>query len=209
MRSPSTRQYIDMWNSCVLRRACSSVARRLNIGLDAMNSRSLVSFSSSSFCSATTLSSCCCISLLFLFSSSLSAQGFYGSGVTGLASTSPKPSSWLAVASLASARAQIWDIAEVDYQAVRPIPGPVLLQSSIRLAVATPFRSFGRVSIYALADAGMASSGPSVGGAYGAGVVATIRFRGDAVLILGEQALRTPISGTTQIWRIGFGWLTH
>lgn len=92
---------------------------------------------------------------------------------------------------------------------MRPVAGPILLQSSIRLAVATQCKSLGRVVIYCLADAGMASSGTSVGGAYGAGVVATIRFRGDAVLILGEQALRTPISGTTQIWRIGFGWLTH
>lgn len=146
---------------------------------------------------------------LALLAFPLAAQGFYGSGITGLASTSPKPSSWLAVASLASARAQVYDIAEVDYVAIRPIPGPVILQSSIRLAVATPFRNIVRVSIYALADAGMATAGPAVGGAYGAGAVATIRLRGDAVLVLGAQALRTPIAGTTQVWRIGFGWLTR
>ena len=113
------------------------------------------------------------------------------------------------MASLASARAQVYDIAEVDYVAIRPLAGPVILQSSVRLAAATPFRNLGRVSIYALADAGMASAGPSVGGAYGAGAVATIRLRGDAVLVLGAQALRTPIAGTTQVWRLGFGWLSH
>lgn len=141
---------------------------------------------------------------------SVSAQGFYGSGLTGLASTSPKPSSWLAVASLASAKAQVYDIAEVDYQAVRRAEGPTLLQSSLRFAIATPFRMISpRFNLYALADAGLATVGSSTGTAYGAGAVATIRLRGDAVLVVGAQALRTPISGTTQVWRLGFGWLTH
>ncbi len=157
--------------------------------------------------------------LLFTTSCIAQAQGFYGTGATGLASSSPKPSAWLAIASLASTRAQIYDIAEVDYTAIRSTSrlnatGPIQLQSSIRLAIATPFRMFSpRFSIYALADAGIATSAASggtiTGSAYGAGAIATIRLRNDLVLVAGMQSLRTTVGGVTQIWRIGFGFLTH
>ena len=136
------------------------------------------------------------------------AQGWYGTGLSALPQSSPKPSGWAAYATCINTKAQLYSISELDYTAVPQPHGPTILQSSIRTGFATPLRTFGPVTLYALADAGTATVGVGASGAYAGGGVLVIPLPHprDFTILIGIRSLHTNMGGTQQFVEIGFGW---
>jgi hypothetical protein len=144
--------------------------------------------------------------VIFLLAASLvSAQSFYAVGVSALPQSSPKPSGWACLAVLANTKAQLWSFSEMDYTAIRA-PGPTgfTVQSSILSGLATPLRTFGPVTMYALGAGGAATTGSTSSGAVTGGTIFYIPLKNGNALVLGYEALKG-VAGTQQIIKIGFG----
>lgn len=130
---------------------------------------------------------------------------FYGAGVAGFATSSPKPSGWAVAATEMSARASVWSFSEYDVTRVQGAR-PIAFQSSVRTGLATPLRNVGPATMYGLIDAGVANSSTTVGGAISTGGVAVLPIGKTLVLLFGGRVLKTAIGGSQTIWNIGFGW---
>ena len=92
-------------------------------------------------------------------------SAFYGVGIIGSATTQPKPSGFLVVATEISQSAQIWSFSETDAILVANHK----IQTSARTGLATPMRKFGAAQLFLLGDAGVASTGTNTGGAFAGG----------------------------------------
>lgn len=129
------------------------------------------------------------------------SSAFYGVGVTGFATTQPKESGFLVVATEISQSAQIWSLSETD----AILLANHKLQTSARTGLATPMRKFGAAELFLLGDAGVASSGTNTGGAYAGGAILTIPFKSKYVVFPGFRYLHTATGGSQLTIGIGIG----
>lgn len=130
-----------------------------------------------------------------------SATTFVAGGVSLLPQTSPKPTGWAVVATTISASQQIYSFSETDYAVVG---GKVA--TSARTGLATFLRKWGTVSIYGLADAGIATTGSATGIAYAGGGFARIPFNTTGWdVIIGVRELHTTVGRNTTVIEVGVG----
>lgn len=132
------------------------------------------------------------------------AQTFYGAGVSLIAQSSPKPSGWAVVATEVNQKQALWSFSETDLTTAAIRNGLLAVQSSARTGIATTLRSFGKWTLYGLADGGVATVGTATGGAYAGGGLLVIPVKA-INLLLGVRILKTSVGGTQSIIEIGFG----
>ena len=143
--------------------------------------------------------------LSLFFTHCARAETFWGAGFQALTSTSPKPSGWAAVAVEVSAGQHIFSFNETDFTVVRSPTSGFVLQTSARSGLATPLRTFSSVTFYALADAGVATTGINSGGAYSGGGLAVVPIKKTSwSAVVGYRLLKTSIAGTTHEIELGF-----
>ena len=128
-------------------------------------------------------------------------SAFYGVGIIGSATTQPKPSGFLVVATEISQSAQIWSFSETDAILVANHK----IQTSARTGLATPMRKFGAAQLFLLGDAGVASTGTNTGGAFAGGAILTIPFKSKYVVFPGFRYLHTSTGGSQLTIGVGIG----
>lgn len=84
------------------------------------------------------------------------------------------------------------------------------LQFSFRPGIAIPFKNFGRLSLWGLGEAGLATTGSTTGGSFGAGGFALWRFQstrksGWAVLCI-MRVVKNNITGVRYIPEVGIAY---
>jgi hypothetical protein len=139
--------------------------------------------------------------LLLCGACTVHAQSFYGAGMSALPQSSPKPSGWAVLAKSLDSKAQVYSFTETDYTYT-----PKEIQSSVRTGLATPLRTIGKVVIYGVGDAGVATTGSASGSAFAGGAVALIPLpKNSMMLVVGYRALKTALGDTQQLIEIGLG----
>ena|SRR5579883_1768567 len=141
--------------------------------------------------------------LLMLWGAPLTAQTFYGAGLTLFPQSSPKPSAWFITATNISKTQDVWSFSETDAIVVNKH-----IVTSARTGMATGLRSFGKWKLFGLANAGVATDGVATSGAYAGGGVLTVPFLHNERLkiILGTRVIRSAVGGTEVTYNVGFGW---
>lgn len=130
------------------------------------------------------------------------AQSFYAIGASMLPQSSPKTTGWAAVAVEASKTTQIWSISGMDFISVGKT-----IQTSAWTGIATPLRTFGTATLYALGAGGAATTGTNSGGAFTGGALLYIPIPNSAVaFVLGYAIEKTSISPSAQLIKLGIGW---
>lgn len=126
---------------------------------------------------------------------------FFSGGLTVPSQGSPKNySGWLAVVTPVVKSQRIYSISETDYT---DVGGKIT--SSVRSGVATYLRSFGKVDLYGLGDAGVATNGSTSGAAYSGGGVVLIPTRWKSVYgVVGVRFLKTN-TNTETLLEVGIG----
>lgn len=138
--------------------------------------------------------------------SSAPASKFYGIFVTGYASTHPQPAGGMVLATEISASQQIYSFNETDWIPVRQTgTNKYTVQTSARSGFATMLRKFGPATLYALADAGVATNGGATGAAYAGGGVLTIPLKSGWILFPGVRMLKSSVGGTQVVLGLGIG----
>lgn len=130
-----------------------------------------------------------------------SSATFLAAGLTVPSVGSPKDySGWLAVVTPLIKTEKIYSISETDYTNVSG-----KITSSVRSGIATYLRSFGKVDLYALGDAGVATNGSVSGSAYSGGGIALFPTKWKSIYgVFGVRFLKTTTDQETLV-EIGIG----
>ena len=129
------------------------------------------------------------------------SPAFYGLGTSMMPQSSPKATGWAAMAYLVNSSAKLYSFSEIDYS----LASDHKLQTSVRTGVATLMRSFGKIGLYGIGDAGVATTGGATGGAFSGGGVLLIPLGQKTRLLIGVRVLKTALGDTQQYVEIGFG----
>lgn len=130
-----------------------------------------------------------------------SAATFLAGGVTIPSAGSPKDyTGWIAVVTPLIKTQKIYSISETDYT---DVSGKIT--SSVRSGIATYLRSFGKVDLYGLGDAGIATNGSTSGAAYSGGGIALFPTKWKTIYgVVGVRFLKTTTDQET-LFEIGIG----
>jgi hypothetical protein len=148
------------------------------------------------------------LSLVALLATSLYGQGsFYALGMSGLPQSSPKPTGWGALAIQASAKYQVWSISGIDFSLVGK---PLAVQTSAWTGIATPLRTFGPFTFYALGAGGAATVGTASGRSLTGGMIAYAAWApghwySHAPNIFGYAIENSTVGGTQNLIKLGYG----
>ena len=146
---------------------------------------------------------------LLLLAVSCFGQSFYGAGLSLYPQSSPKPTGWAAAMVTMSAPQRVYSISEIDFTAVGNIlrGQPVSIQTSARTGAAVWLRAFGRVNLFGLANAGVATTGTNSSGAFAGGGMVTFPTRWKALYgTIGVRILSSATGGTQTLIETGIVW---
>lgn len=133
-------------------------------------------------------------------------QSFYGAGISAYPQTSPKPTGWAANVTTENAKQGVASFSEVDFTVIKSASGKGFsLQTSIRTGQAVQLRTFGKSTLYALGDAGMATTGANTGlaGALGGQLVTPTKWAGWSITY-GARVLKSALGASQVLVEAGF-----
>ena len=145
-----------------------------------------------------------CLILLVPFAN---GQSFYALGVSALPQSSPKPTGWGALAIQASSKYQVYSISGVDFAVVGK---PLTVQTSAWTGIATPLRTFGPLTFYALGAGGAATVGTASGRSLTGGTIAYAKWPAGKWYrfvpnIFGYAIENSTVGGTQNLIKLGYG----
>jgi hypothetical protein len=115
------------------------------------------------------------------------------------------PDGWLAYATLLTDKGPIYNYSEITITSASVKAGQFKAQTAITTGVATTVKTYGPLTIFGLANAGMATTGSTIGGAFAGGGVAVWKIKNSVwSIVIGAQVLKTT-ANTQVLASIGVG----
>lgn len=144
---------------------------------------------------------------LFLLCATLRAQSFYAAGISGLPQSAPHVSGWaLTATELTSKSMGIWSASGIDFNVAQ---GKV--QTTAWTGLATPLRTVGPFTVYALGGVGGASTGTNSGYSLTGGAIVfwphktTKWYEYIRPCLAGYSVQKTSVGGQANYAKIGWG----
>ena len=118
---------------------------------------------------------------------------------------SPQLNGWATYARLIGKG--VYSLSTYDISPVK-IEGSTIpsLQAQLRTGIAIYMRQFGRLSIYGLGDAGIATTGDTTGGSFGGGGLGIVTLGKGWCVFVPIRLMRNNVTGTQVVYELGVGW---